>query len=157
MRFYEDIQIGDRSEYGSHTFEAEEIKAFSRRFDPLPFHVDEEAARHSLYGALCASGWHTGAVCMRLSVDYKTRERAAMEAAGEPTAESGPSPGLRDIRWIKPVYPGDTVTFASEVTGKRETSRPKFGLITHSTRGTNQNGELVYSVQGAVFVERRTK
>lgn len=157
MRYFEDIEIGDRREFGSHTFGADEIKAFGRKYDPQPFHVDEEAAKRSHFGGLIASGWHTGAVCMRLSVDARKREVAAMQAAGEPLAESGPSPGVRDIRWIKPVYAGDTISFASEVVGKRETSRPKFGMVVHSTTGTNQKGELIYSAQGAVLIERRSK
>jgi len=157
MRFYEDITVGDRTEMGSHTFEAEAIKAFARKYDPQPFHVDEEAAKHSHFGRLIASGWHTAAVSMRHNVEAKNREDAALRAAGEPVATSGPSPGVRDIRWLKPIYPGDTITFASEIAGKRETSRPGYGLITTTTTGTNQHGEIVYSAQGAVFVERKSK
>jgi acyl dehydratase len=157
MRFYEDITIGDRTELGRHTFGAEAIKAFARKFDPQPFHVDEEAAKRSHFGRLVASGWHTAAVCMRQNVDAKNREDAALRAAGKPVAASGPSPGVRDVRWLKPVYPGDTVTFASEIVGKREVSRPGYGLVTTVTTGTNQHGEPVYSAQGAVFVERRSK
>ncbi len=157
MRFYEDINIGDRTNLGSHTFEAEAIKEFARKFDPQPFHVDEEAAKRSHFGQLIASGWHTAAVCMRQSVDARMREDDALRAAGKPVAASGPSPGVRDIRWLKPVYPGDTITFASEIVGKRDTSRPGYGLVTTGATGTNQHGEPVYSAQGAVFVERRSK
>ena len=96
MRYFEDIEIGDRREYGSHTFGADEIKAFARKYDPQPFHVDEEAAKRSHFGGLIASGWHTGAVCMRLSVDARKREVAAMQAAGEPSR----NPGLRPVSAI---------------------------------------------------------
>ena len=89
-------------------------------------------------------------------MDDRNREDDALRAAGKPVAASGPSPGVRDIRWLKPVYPGDTITFTSEIVGKRDTSRPGYGLVTTTTTGTNQHGELVYSVQGAVFVERRS-
>ena len=157
MRFYEDITIGERSDLGSHTFEAEAIKAFARKYDPQPFHVDEEAAKRSHFGGLVASGWHTAAVCMRHNVDGKYRDDAALRAGGKLVAASGPSPGVRDIRWHKPIYPGDTITFISEITDKRDTSRPGYGLVTTSTTGTNQHGDVVYSVSGAVFVERREK
>jgi acyl dehydratase len=94
---------------------------------------------------------------MRQNVDAKNREDAALRAAGKPVAASGPSPGVRDVRWLKPVYPGDTITFISEIVGKREVSRPGYGLVTTATTGINQHGEPVYSAQGAVFVERRSK
>ena len=157
MRFYDDITIGDRSELGSHTFQAEEIKAFARKYDPQLFHIDEEAAKRSHFGGLIASGWHTAAVCMRHTVDGKNRDDDALRAAGEQVAVSGPSPGVRDVRWLKPVYPGDTITFSSEIASKRESSRPGYGLVVTATVGTNQHSEIVYSVQGAVFVERRPK
>jgi acyl dehydratase len=155
MRFFEDITVGDRNVLGSHTFEAEAIKAFARKFDPQPFHVDEEAAKRSHFGRLVASGWHTAAACMRLNVEAKNREDDALRAAGKPVAASGPSPGVRDVRWLKPVYPGDTINYTAEIVGKRDTSRPNYGLVSTATTGTNQNGEVVYSAQGAVFVERK--
>ncbi len=157
MKFYEDIVTGVRSEIGRHTFGLDEIMRFARKFDPQPFHVDEAAAAKSQYGGIIASGWHTCAVCMKHVVAAKDREDADMRARGEPVAASGPSPGVRDVRWIKPVYPGDTITFTTEVKEKRESSRPGYGLIVSQNTGTNQNGELVYSVQGAVFVQRRPK
>ncbi len=157
MRFFEDIKPGDRRALGSHTFTADEIKAFARKYDPQPFHLDEEAAARSHFGRLCASGWHTGSVCMRLNVYAMRAEDDALRARGEAFARSGPSPGVRDLRWLKPVYVGDTISFVSEVTQCRPVSRPGYGLVVHQTVGTNQNGEAVYSVQGAVFVERRNK
>jgi acyl dehydratase len=157
MKYFEDIKVGELSELGSHTFTAEEIKAFAIKYDPQPFHVDEEAAARSQFGRLCASGWHTAAICMRHVVDEKNRESAAQRARGEPVANNGPSPGVRDVRWIKPVFVGDTITFASEIKELRDVSRPGYGLVVASNTGTNQHGELVYSVQGALFVERRPK
>jgi acyl dehydratase len=157
MKFFEDITVGDRSDLGSHTFTAEEIKRFATKFDPQPFHVDEAAAARSHFGKLAASGWHTSAMCMRHVVGFNRREDAAMRQRGEKVAASGPSPGVRDVRWLKPVYVGDTITFASEIIGKRDTSRSGYGLVVASNTGTNQDGELVYSAQGAVFVERRIK
>jgi acyl dehydratase len=157
MKFFEDIKPGDRRALGSHTFNAEEIKAFARKYDPQPFHIDEVAAAKSHFGKLCASGWQTAAVSMRLNVDALKREDDERRARGEPVAKSGPSPGVRDLRWLKPVYVGDTISFAAEVLETRTVSRPGYGLITTGTVGTNQHGDVVYSAQGAVFVERRNK
>jgi len=157
MKFFEDIVIGERRDGGSHTFTAEEIVAFARKYDPQPFHLSEEGAARTHFKHLCASGWHTAAVCMRLMVDANRQDDEARRARGEAIARSGPSPGVRDVRWIKPVYAGDTITFWSEIKDKRETARPDYGLVVTQSFGANQNGDLVYSVQGAVFVEYRNK
>ncbi len=158
MRYFEDMRIGERTDLGSHTFTAEEIKAFARRFDPQCFHVDEAAAAQSQFGALCASGWHTVAMYMRHFVDAEQREADALNARGETSAKAGPSPGIRELRWPRPVYAGDTVSFAREVTELREqTTRPGWGLMVARNTGTNQNGELVLSFVGAKFAERRSK
>lgn len=157
MNFFEDLCLGERRELGSHTFTAEDIKAFAIRYDPQAFHVDEEAAARSHFGALCASGWHTGAVCMRLIVLANQREAQAQRARGEEVPNIGPSPGVRDLRWHKPVFAGDTISYALEIKELREASRPGYGLVVSQTTGTNQAGDLVYSALGAVFVERRRK
>ena len=157
MQYFEDIQVGERAEIGRHTFTAEEIKSFAVRFDPQPFHLSEEAAARSHFGKLCASGWHTSSVCMRLIVEAGRRQADAQRARGEPVAKSGPSPGVRDVRWLKPVYVGDTVSFSSEILELKETGRPGWGLMVARHTGTNQHGEQVYSIQGAVFVERRPR
>ena len=83
MKFWEDIAVGERAEIGRHTFTADGIKAFARRFDPQPFHLDEAAAARSHFGALCASGWHTASVWMRLMVEHQNREDEARRARGE--------------------------------------------------------------------------
>lgn len=156
MKYLEDIEIGAKAELGRHTFTAEEIKSFAVRFDPQPFHMDEEAAARSHFGRLCASGWHTAAACMRTIVDYKRREREAEQARGEASAETGVSPGVRDIKWLKPVYVGDTITFTTETIEARPlTSRPGWGVAVSRNTGTNQDGELVFSFVGSVFVQRR--
>jgi acyl dehydratase len=157
MRFFEDLKVGERQELGSHTFAAADIKNFASRYDPQPFHVDEDAAARSHFGRLCASGWHVGAVCMRLIALSTQREQQSFRARGEDVPAVGPSPGVRDLRWLRPVFAGDTVSYALEITELREAKRPGFGLVISSTTGTNQAGELVYSASGAVFVERRTK
>jgi acyl dehydratase len=157
MQYFEDLQIGTRTELGSHIFTAEEIKAFAAGYDPQPFHVDEAAAAASHFGHLCASGWHTAAIWMRLMVDHLRRDDEARRERGEPVAELGPSPGFRDLRWLKPVYAGDAVHYASEVVETRPLkSRPGWGLLTMRNTGTNQHGELVISFVSTAFVERRS-
>jgi acyl dehydratase len=157
MQYFEDLELGARSELGSHTFTAEEIKAFAAAYDPQPFHVDEAAASASHFGRLCASGWQTAALWMRLMVDCLRRDDEARSARGEPVAELGPSPGFRDLRWLQPVYAGDTITYATEVVGTQVlNSRPGWGLMTIRNTGTNQHGELVIAFVSTAFVERRS-
>ena len=156
MKYFDDINIGDRLALGSHTFTAEEIKAFATLYDPQSFHVDAVAAAASHFGALCASGWHTIAIWMRLRTRYAQRDDAERAARGEPNATLGPSPGFRDLKWVKPVYAGDTITYVSEVVEKRlSQSRPEWGLIHVRNTGTNQNGDPVLAFTGTGFVERR--
>lgn len=156
MRFFDDIEVGWTRELGKHTFTAEEIKRFASRYDPQPFHMDEEAAKKSHFGALCASGWHTAAVCMRSIVDSTKQMTADMTARGEKVAKTGPSPGFTNLKWLKPVYAGDTIFFTSEVLEKRASeSRPGWGIVKTRFMGRNQNGVPVYQFDGVVFVERR--
>jgi len=156
MKYFDDIDVGDRLALGAVTFTAPDIKAFAAQYDPQPFHMDEAAAAQSHFGALCASGWHTIAAWMNLRVQYGRREDEERAARGAPIAKLGPSPGFRELKWLKPVYAGDTITYASEVVEKRVTrSRPGWGIIFAKNTGTNQNGELVMSFIGSGFVERR--
>jgi acyl dehydratase len=156
VKYFDDIRVGDVVMTGRHTFHADEIKAFARRFDPQLFHVDEAAAAQSHFGALCASGWHTAAVWMRLMVDCRRAEHEAMRARGEPIAGSGPALGFRDLKWLKPVYVGDTIDYKSVVKEARTSnSRPGHGLLGILTTGVNQNGVTVISFVSTTFVERR--
>lgn len=157
MRFFEEIRVGDRTELGAYTFTAEDIKRFARQFDPQLFHVDEEAAAQSHFGALCASGWHTAVVWMRLMVDYRKREAEARRARGERAAKVGPSPGFRELKWLKPVYAGDVIRYATEIIALRPSqSRPDWGLVSMRNSGANQHGADVISFVSTAFVERRT-
>jgi acyl dehydratase len=157
MRSYEEEVVGTVRELGSHTFTANEIKVFARKYDPQPFHLDEAAAAQSHFGALCASGWHTAATCMRLLVECGKRDAEERHARGEPIARPGPSPGFRELKWLKPVYVGDTITYTSELLSKRvSNSRPGWGLLQSVQRGTNQNGDLVMSFVSFGFVERKS-
>jgi acyl dehydratase len=156
MKFFEDIRIGERAEIGRHTFTADEIKAFAAQFDPQPFHLDEAAGERSLFGGLCASGWHTACVWMRLVIDHRQREDATRRARGEPVAALGPSPGFRDMQCPNPVHPGDTIAYATEVIAMRPSaSRPEWGLVTMRNSGSNQHGKPVLSFVSTAFVARR--
>ena len=158
MKFFEDVVVGERFEVGRHTFTADNIKAFARRFDPQLFHLDEAAAARSHFGALCASGWHTAAVWMRLMVEHQRSEDDARRARDEPVAVLGPSPGFRELKWLKPVYVGDTITYSTEVIETRaSSSRPDWGLMTIRNTGVNQKGEPVISFISVAFVERRKR
>jgi acyl dehydratase len=156
VKYLEDIALGETYAIGRYTFGADEIKAFAGRFDPQLFHLDEAAAEASHFGALCASGWHTAAVWMRLMVEYRRRMVELARARGEPVTGMGPALGFRDLKWLKPVYAGDTIDYASEVVEARASnSRPGFGLLTIRSTGVNQNGEEVISFFSTTFVERR--
>ena len=157
MRFFEDMEIGQRREIGSFTFTAEAIKTFAAQFDPQRFHLSEEEGRNSLFGGLAASGWHVGSVCMKLLVADAQRQIQEAAARGEPVAVWGPSPGFRELRWLKPVLAGDTISFASEIVDKRSSaSRPDWGILQARQSGTNQHGEPVYSMLATAFVPLRT-
>ena len=157
MRFFEDFAIGDRRELGSFTFTAEDIKRFARQFDPQRFHLSEEEGRNSLFGGLAASGWHVASVYMKLLVADMQRLDREMAARGEEVPGAGPSPGFRELRWIKPVMAGDTISFVSEVESVRASdSRPEWGIVQIRNTGTNQRGEVVFSFLGTGFVPRRT-
>jgi acyl dehydratase len=155
MHFFEDIAIGQRREVGSFTFTAEAIRKFAGQFDPQRFHLDEEAGR-KVFGGLAASGWHVGSVCMKLMVTDGQRRAKEAAARGEQVAVWGPSPGFRELRWIKPVLAGDTVSFASEIESLRASEkRPEWGILQARNSGTNQRGQLVFSFLATAFVPRR--
>ena len=156
MSYFEDYVVGESTELGRHLFTAEDIIRFASAFDPQPFHVDAEAAAKSHFGRLVASGWHTGAVMMRLLVEHRRRRLDEAAARNEPVGRIGPSPGFEDLRWLKPVYAGDVISFRSTVVSKRDwPKRPGWGLLSHLNEGFNQDGERVFAVTGHVLVERR--
>ena len=156
MIYFEDVTPGDTIELGSFTFTAEAIRDFAVRFDPQPFHIDEEAAKASPYGGLIASGWHVAAIWMQLMVAHWQREALAALTAGTPVAELGPSPGFRDMLWLQPVRAGDTLRYVWEATGGRASaSRPGWGLVTMRNRAFNQTDVQVFQFDGAVFWQGR--
>ena len=154
--YFEDLIFGHKTELGSHTFTKAEIVDFATKFDPQRFHMSEDGGRDSLFGALCASGWHTSAIWLRLVVDYRKRVSDQMVYRGERPAKWGPSPGFEKIRWIKPVFVGDTIRFTTVIAGKRDSkSRRDVGLLYSFNEGFNQQGDLVFQVTSKMFVERR--
>ena len=153
--FYEDHRIGQSVTVGAHEFTREAIIAFARAYDPQPFHLDDAAGAASLFGSLCASGWHTASVCMRTLIDYRETQRAAAAARGEPLPTLGVGLGIRDLRWANPVRPGDVVTYSAHVESMRETKRPQWGLIGSRAIGVDQAGREVLSYSSHVLVARR--
>lgn len=156
MKFFDDIEVGAREVLGHHTFTEAEIVAFARAYDPQPFHVDPEAARRSHFGALVASGWHTAATWMKYFVAYNVRTTEAQRARGEKAPTVGPSSGFTNLRWLKPVYAGDTITYATEAKEKSSSrSRPEWGILRAYNSGTNQHGDLVIDFESVVLLQRR--
>jgi acyl dehydratase len=142
-----DIQVGARRQFGSHTFTEEEIIRFARKYDPQPFHVNPEVAAQSAFGGIIASGWHTVAIWMKLAV--------ASGAFRPGEGASGISPGFEDLRWLKPVRPGMTLFYSSEVAGNRAlVSRPGWDLVTIHNEAREADGTVVMSFTGKVFAKR---
>ena len=152
--FFEEIEIGAEDILGSYQFRRETMLRFARTYDPQPFHLEDEAARASHFGALCASGWHTAAAWMKCYVAFNERHRNARAKEGKRLPEIGPSPGFENLKWLKPVYEGDTITYSCRSTEKRALkSRAGWGLLLSFNRGVNQNGVSVLAFDGKVFVQ----
>jgi acyl dehydratase len=144
-RYWEDYEVGRKYHLGSTSFSEQEIVDFAIQYDPQSFHVDREAARRSMFGGLIASGWHVNAKLMRLFVDNYIDKRTALG-----------SPGLDELRWLKPVRPGDTLTAWVECAAKVPSkSKPTMGVVHEHWRATNQNGELVMTAKGINMIRRR--
>ena len=139
---YEDMEVGKSYEVGSHTFTRDEIVRFAEQFDPQPFHVSDTGAAASPYGTLIASGWHTCSVMMGMLVRNVLAGSTSMG-----------SPGIDDLRWLKPVRVGDTIRMMNSVLDKRvSASKPDRGIVSTEWQGFNQNGELVITVRSkAIF------
>ncbi|WEX07904.1 MaoC family dehydratase [Chelativorans sp. AA-79] len=148
------LRIGETIRLGSHTFTAEEIKQFAAKHDPQPFHIDEEAAGRSIFGALCASGWHTCAMWMRYNLmDMDRARKVAWDGPG-PRPEFGPSPGFSNLKWPKPVYAGDTITFIRTLTGRRPLgSRPGWQLLLLNAGAFNGDNETVLAFDNSVLLK----
>lgn len=145
MRYFEDFHAGDVYDLGSRSVTREEILDFARQFDPQYFHVDEERAKESIYGGLIASGWHTAAMTMRLACDAIVLQSASMG-----------SPGLDELRWVRPVRPGDTLTARMEILSARASqSKPDRGIVNSQVIVANQDGETVLTWKAMGMYRRR--
>ncbi len=136
--YFEDFPVGRTLELSGPVITAEAIIAFATQYDPQPFHLDEAAAQKSLFGHLCASGWHTAAMCMRLMCDAYLLDSASLG-----------SPGIDELRWVKPVFAGDSLQMKMTVLEVRPSkSRPSMGSIKSRWDVSNQRGELVMHMTG---------
>lgn len=143
--YWEDFRVGETAEFGNKHVTKEEIIEFASEFDPQPFHLDEEAGRQSILGGLCASGWHSCAMMMRLMCDGYILESASMGA-----------PGVDEVRWRKPVYVGDTLRIRRTCTERRPSkSRPEMGLTKFHIEMLNQKDEVVVISDGWAMYGRR--
>lgn len=151
LLFLKDAEIGTTRDLGRHVFTPDAITAFARAYDPQAFHLDAEAAAKTHFGALCASGWHTAAAWMKRLHITRQRDIARTAALG-PVPQLGPSPGFRDMRWLLPVYAGDTLRYTYALVDKRASaSRPGWGVATHYNSAHNQRGDKVFEFTGSVF------
>ena len=143
MRYLEDMKVGQKSSFGSYRVTREEVIDFARKFDPQPFHLDDDAAAKTHFGRLSASGWHTAAMTMAMLVENLTKEKQA--GLG--------SPGLDELRWLKPVYPGDTLRVETELTDVRPSrSRPEMGSIDSNLTVFNQDNVPVMTMKSIGLV-----
>ena len=144
LLYLDDIRVGQRFSSASHAMDEAQIKAFAAQFDPQPFHLDEHAARNSLFGGLVASGWHTAAITMRLLV-----------SGGAPIAGGLVGAGA-EISWPQPTRPGDILQVDSEVVGVRQSrSRPDQGMVSIRSETHNQRGEIVQVLTAKLLVPKR--
>ncbi len=146
------IDVGLVLELGSHTFERDEIIEFARQFDPQPFHLSDEGARNSHFGKLCASGWQTLSVWMRLNILNGRNELERATGLSWGPEVMGPSPGVRNIRWLLPVFVGDTVSYRSTFTGTKPSKREGWSVMMNHVEGFNQRGDKVVQMDGSVMV-----
>ena len=145
IRYWEDFTKGETMELGSYEITRDEILEFARRYDPQPFHVDEEAAAAGPFGGLAASGWHTAAVFMRLFVDGILNSTASMG-----------SPGIEELRWTAPVRPGDVLTGRVRVLDSYPSERrPDRGTVVTHCEAVNQDGMVVMTMRGRSHLRRR--
>jgi len=155
-RFWEDIDVGMPFALGDHLFTEDEIVRFGRAWDPQYFHTDADAARHSQFGTLVASGWHTLCVGHRLMVDALHAETARLREMGAEPGLAGPSPGINFVQFKQPVRPGDRLSYVMTVARKRPSrSLPGWGILFNHIEATNQDGHLVYRGEVVGFTRMR--
>ena len=144
--YWEDFYPGQVLETGGYSLSEEEIIEFAEKYDPQPFHTDREKAKQTFFGGLIASGWQTASLCMRMICDLYLLEAASLG-----------SPGIDELRWVKPVRPGDTLHLKVTVLETRaSTSRPDMGTMRARSEVCNQHGELVMHMSGVGMFRRRS-
>ena len=139
---FESMQVGQLQTFGAYQVTETEIIEFAEKYDPQFFHLDHEAAKHSLFGGLCASGWHTCAMTMAMMVENMDKDGCSLG-----------SPGIDNLRWLKPVYPGDVLSVRMEVLETRASkSRPTIGIVTSKVTVRNQHGvEVMEFISKGIF------
>ena len=148
MLYFEDVEIGAKSAFGRYEVTRDEVTEFARQYDPQPFHLSDEAAASTYFGRLSASGWHTTAMTMRMLVD----NLSAVQQAGLG------SPGIDELRWLKPVYPGDVLRVETEIVEKRPSrSRADMGSFKSRVTVLNQDGAAVMTMLSLGLVRRRAE
>ena len=146
MLYWEDLEVGTDKTFGTYDVTREEVVEFARKYDPQPFHLSDEAAARTHFGKIAASGWHTAAMTMRVIVDRLSEERQA--GLG--------SPGVDELRWLRPVHPDDTLTVHGKIVDKTPSrSKPHIGTIRTETTVTNQDGVTVMQFTSIVLMLRR--
>jgi acyl dehydratase len=146
MQYFEDIEVGSKASFGSYEVTRDEVVAFAQKYDPQPFHLSDEAAAETHFGRLSASGWHTCAMTMSMVVEnLKANAQAGLG-----------SPGIDELRWLRPVYPGDTLRCESEVLDKRASeSRPEMGIFHSRMTVLNQDDRPVMTFISTGLVATR--
>jgi acyl dehydratase len=146
MIYFEDLKVGAVTEFGSYAVTREEVLEFAGKYDPQPFHLSDEEAAKTHFGRIAASGWHTCAMTMAVLARFSVkREQAGLG-----------SPGIDELRWRRPVYPGDTLHVRGEILEKTPSrSRPEMGSYRTQTIVTNQDGEVVMTFVSIVLIRRR--
>ncbi len=148
MQYFEDIAVGTKARFGNYAVTRDEVVAFAEKYDPQPFHLSDEAAAQTHFGRLSASGWHTCAMTMAMLVAHlKANEQAGLG-----------SPGIDELRWLKPVYPGDRLRCETEVLEKRRSaSRPEMGIFKSRMSVFNQDDVMVMTFVSNGLVETRDR
>ena len=146
-RWFEDYVPGAVHNLGSVVVDEQEVVSFARKFDPQPFHLDKEQAEQSAFGGLIASGWHTASLTMRLIVDHYLSD-----------VSSEGSPGIDELRWLRPVRPGDQLTVRITILDtRRSRSRPERGIVRSQIETMNQDGEVVMRLMTTIFIRCRNQ
>jgi acyl dehydratase len=146
MKYFDDIEVGDETVFGHYDVTREEVLEFARKYDPQPFHLSDEAAAKTHFGRLSASGWHTCAMTMAVIARFVVDDRQA--GLG--------SPGVDELRWLKPVYPGDRLTVRATIVVKIPSrSKPQIGVLRSRTVVSNQDGAEVMTFTSIVMMQRR--